>query len=240
MTDHTLRAFDVDIDGMRSAVITMGGLVEKQFTRSVDAVRYADLRLVSQVLSDEAIVNDLHVQSDLLCNQILARRQPFAVDLREVLAAIHTVNDLERVGDEAKKIALKARDMHDAALRFGLPLERVHEMAETVRQMLAEAIDAFVRQDTSVADRLVARDREVDAARDALHRELMQRMAAQAETVSVALELVFVVQSIERIGDHAKNIAEYVLNVVEGIDVRHGRGRGAEPPGAHGAPATVR
>jgi phosphate transport system protein len=219
--DHTLTAFDVDIDGMRSAVITMGGLVEKQFIRAVDAIRYCDLRLISQVLSDEEIVNKLHIQADLLCNQILARRQPFAVDLREVIAAIHSVNDLERVGDEAKKIALKARDLETNAQRLGLPLDRVHAMAESARVMLAEALDAVVRHDPGVAAQLVQRDLEVDAQRDALRKDLMQRMASDPETVSAALDLIFVVQSIERVGDHAKNISEYVVNVVQGVDLRH-------------------
>ena len=219
--EHTLTAFDVDIDGMRSAVITMGGLVEKQFTRAVDAVRYCDLRLITQVLSDEQIVNQLHIQADLLCNQILARRQPFAVDLREVIAAIHSVNDLERVGDEAKKIALKARDMETNAQRLGLPLDRVHAMAEGVRVMLERALDAVVRHDPGVATELVQRDLEIDAQREALRKDLMQRMSTDSETVSAALDLIFVVQSIERVGDHAKNIAEYVVNVVQGVDLRH-------------------
>jgi phosphate transport system protein len=124
MQEHTTKAFDADIEGMRSAVISMGGLVEKQFTRAIDAVRHNDLRRVAQVLTDEDTVNRQQIQADLLCNQILARRQPFAVDLREVLAAIHAVNDLERIGDESKKIVLKARSMGDGE-RFGLPLQAV-------------------------------------------------------------------------------------------------------------------
>lgn len=221
MNEHTIKAFDADIDGMRSAVISMAGLAEKQFTRAVDSIRDGDLRLISRVLSDEGIVNQLHIQIDLLCNQILARRQPFAIDLREVLAAIHTVNDLERVGDEAKKIALKSRDLEDSANRGALPLDSVHAMAEAVRAMLDAAIDAFVRHDASVAEKLQERDREIDRMRDALLKQLMQSMAEQPERVSSALDMVFVVQSIERVGDHAKCIAAYVINVVEGVDVRH-------------------
>ncbi len=221
MQEHTLRAFDADIDGMRGTVITMGGLVEKQFERAVESLPGGDLRLISQVLTDEQTVNALHLRADLLCNQILARRQPFAVDLREVLAAIHTINDLERVGDEAKKIALKSRDVEGAGTRLSLPLDRVAQMADSVRRMLEEALDAFVRHDASVAARLVECDERVDADRETLRRDLMQRMAADPAAVSAALDLIFVVQSIERIGDHAKNIAEYVVNVVEGVDRRH-------------------
>ncbi len=221
MTEHTFKAFDADIDGMRSAVITMGGLVEKQFTRAADAVRYGDLRLISLVLAEEAVVNQQHVQADLLCNQILARRQPIAIDLREVLASIHTVNDLERIGDEAKKIALRARNLEGAAARDALPLERVHQMAELVRQMLEQALDAFVRHDPKVASRLLQRDDDVDAERESLRDELVDRMGKDPRIVPLALDLIFIVQSIERVGDHAKNISEYVVNVVEGVDMRH-------------------
>jgi phosphate transport system protein len=221
MQEHTLKAFDADIDGMRSTVMTMGGLVEKQFTRAIDAVEYSDLRLISLVLNDENVVNQYHLQADLLCNQILAKRQPFAVDLREVIGAIHTVNDLERVGDEAKKIALKARDLDQHAGRGTLPFERVRAMAELVRAMLDEALNSFVRHDTTAAARLLVRDLEVDKLRDSLNEELLVMMSSDPATISAAMDLVFVVQSIERIGDHAKSVAEYVVNVVEGVDVRH-------------------
>jgi phosphate transport system protein len=221
MHEHTLKAFDADIDGMRSAVLSMGGLVEKQFTRAIDAVEHSDLRLISLVLADEAIVNQYHLQCDLLCNQILAKRQPFAVDLREVIGAIHTINDLERVGDEAKKIALKARDLDQHAGRGALPFARVRQMAETARTMLEEALDAFVRHDTTVAARLAVQDRVVDDLRDQLNAELLDKMSREPAAISAAMDMVFVVQSIERVGDHAKGIAEYVVNVVEGIDVRH-------------------
>ncbi|MFT4100414.1 MAG: phosphate signaling complex protein PhoU [Burkholderiaceae bacterium] len=233
LKEHTTTAFDADIDTMRSVIITMGGLVEKQFTRSVDAVRYGDLRLITQVLTDEETVNQLHLQTDMLCNQILARRQPFAVDLRAVLAAIHTVNDLERVGDEAKKIALKARDMEASAQRLGLPVESIYPIAEDVRKMLAQALDAFVRHDTSVAAVLARSDEAVDLQRSELRKALMGWMAGtpeaprSSEAVSAALDLIFVVQSIERVGDHAKNIAEYVVKVVEGVDLRHASSRAA-------------
>ena len=220
MTDHTYRQFDTDIDAMRSAMSTMGGLVERQFVRSVDAIRSGDLRLVMQVLSDERVVNQLHVESDLRCNQMIAKRQPIAVDLREIIAVIHAINDLERIGDEAKKIALKAQNFTDSALP--IPVEPVVRMAGIVAEMLRAAIDAFVRQDEAAASRLAERDSEVDALRDALITQLIGRMTDDPSTVSDALAMVFVVQSIERVGDHAKNIAEYVVHVVSGIDTRHG------------------
>jgi phosphate transport system protein len=221
MTDHTYRQFDTDIDAMRSAVSMMGGLVERQFVRAVDAVQHADLRLVTQVLEDERIVNQLHVESDLRCNQMIARRQPIAVDLREIIAVIHSINDLERIGDEAKKIALKAKGFVDG--RLPVPFEPIRRMAEIVVEMLRGAIDAFVRQDADAAARLTTRDDEVDELRDRLVSELIGRMTEDPSTVSDALALVFVVQSIERVGDHAKNVAEYVVHVVSGVDPRHSR-----------------
>ena len=219
MTDHTYRQFDTDIDAMRSAITTMGGLVERQFVRAVDAVRYGDLRLTMQVLADERVVNQLHVESDLRCNQVIAKRQPIAVDLREIIGVIHSINDLERIGDEAKKIALKAEQFTDRTLP--IPFEPIGRMAEIVTEMLRAAIEAFLRQDATVSAPLTERDADVDALRDDLIAQLIVRMTADPTCVSDALALVFVVQSIERVGDHAKNIAEYVVHVVSGIDARH-------------------
>lgn len=219
--EHTDRAFDADIEGMRTAVMTMGGLVERQLRRATDALRLNDLGLVADVLADERVVNQLHVQADLLCNQIIARRQPIAIDLREVMAAIHAVNDLERIGDEAKKIAYKTRHLDAYSGRDTLPLDRVQTMASLVGSMLGHALDAFLRHDARASDELAERDREVDRLRNELNDELVARMSVEPGCITAAMDLVFVVQSLERIGDHAKNIAEYVVNVVEGIDARH-------------------
>lgn len=221
MTDHTIRQFDTDIERMRSTVSMMGGLVERQLVRAIDAVRDGDLQRVTQVLEDERAVNQLQLESDLRCNQLIARRQPIAVDLREIVAVIHSMNDLERVGDEAKKIALKARQFVGEPLP--IPVEPILRMAEIVVEMLRAAIDAFVRQDEGAAARLAMRDDEVDALRDELVGQLITRMGDDPKVVSGALALVFVVQSIERVGDHAKNIAEYVVHVVSGVDPRHAR-----------------
>jgi phosphate transport system protein len=219
-TEHTYKAFDTDIDSLRSSVTTMGGLVERQFVRAIDSVRHADLRRVMEVLADEVEVNRMHVETDLRCNQVIARRQPIAVDLRETIAVLHSINDLERIGDEAKKIALKAKDFNGRALP--IDLDRIQQMADLVVAMLAQAIDAFVRHDTSVSPVLIERDRDVDQLRDGLIGELIARMQADPHCVTDALALVFIVQSMERVGDHAKNIAEYVVQIVEGIDPRHG------------------
>ncbi len=221
LQEHTNKAFDVDMDGMRSAVLMMGGLVESQIERSVRACTRLDLSMATTVLTDEATVNNLQIQVDLLCNQIIARRQPIAVDLREVLASIHTVNDLERIGDEAKKIVIKARSLQQLASVQFLPLSRIEEMGSSVAGMLRQALNALVRRETSAAARLIAEDKKVDEMRDALLGDLTQIMFEQPAMVATCVDLLFVVQSIERIGDHAKNIAEYIVNVVDGVDMRH-------------------
>jgi len=221
MHEHTLKAFDADIAGMREAVVQMGSLANQQFQRAIEAVRTADLGVAAQVLADERIVNALQVRLDGLCNRIIALRQPIAVDLREVIGAIHTVNDLERIGDEAKKIALKARTIDPESFQDLLP--RVADMARQAGDMLTRAIDAFVRRDSGAAVELGACDDTVDDLRDELVDVLVARMAAQPHRVEQSLGLVLVVQSIERVADHAECIAEYVVNVVEGVDMRHGR-----------------
>ena len=228
MTEHTYRQFDIDIDSIRSAFTTMGGLVERQLLRAIDAVRYGDLRLTTAVLVDERLINQMQVESDLRCNQIIAKRQPIAIDLREIIGVIHGVNDLERIGDEAKKIALKAQQFVDGNLP--IPFDLILQMTEIVADMLRSAIDSFLRQDEAAAERLIQRDIEVDALRDQLIGALMRRMSEDPTRVSEALSLVFVVQSLERVGDHAKNIAEYIMHVVSGVDSRHPIRQSADNP----------
>jgi phosphate transport system protein len=205
---------------MRRAVVEMGALAERQFRRAVESVVTGDAALVEQVLADERVVNALHLQIDDLCNRIIALRQPIAIDLREVIGVIHTINDLERVGDEAKKIALKGRSIDASVLSE--QIGRIGGMAAQAGEMLTRAIDAFVRHDTRVARQLGACDDSVDDLRDTLVDELTARMRAEPTRVASALELILIVQSIERVADHAENVAEYVVNVVHGVDMRHG------------------
>jgi phosphate transport system protein len=220
LNEHTVRAFDADIAGMRRAVAEMGALAERQFRRAVESVLTGNAGLVAEVLADERRVNVLHLQIDDLCNRIIALRQPIAIDLREVIGAIHTISDLERIGDEAKKIALKGRAIDAATLPE--PVARIAGMAAQAGDMLVRAIDAFVRHDAGVARQLGECDDGVDDLRDALVDELTARMRAQPAQVAQSLDLILIVQSIERVADHAENVAEYVVNVVNGVDMRHG------------------
>lgn len=218
--DHTLSRFDTDLYAMRDHVMTMADIVERQFLRAVDAIRTADLSLTARVLDDEDEVNRRHLQIDLLCNEMLARLQPIAGDLREIIAVLHMNNDLERIGDEAKKMAIRARALKGRDLPVD-PLEKMHRMAIDVSEMLRDSVRAFVQRDSALARQVAERDRAVDRARDALISVLVDNIGNRAEVATVGVDLAFVVQSIERVGDHSKNIAEYVIHIVDGVDPRH-------------------
>lgn len=224
---HTFTPFDTDLAAMRGMVDVIAQRVERQVVRGVDAVLAGDLRQVMQVLADEREVNDLCVATDAHCGRVIARHQPTAIDLREVVAAMHMVNDMERIGDEAKKVALRAQLVAER----GLPVDAapLAEMSRIVVGMLRGALDAFRQRDASAAAVLAQRDRRVDALRDETVAALTARMAADSSSVPQALALVFVVQSLERMGDHAREIADYVVHVAAGVDVRH---RPAARPGA--------
>jgi len=222
MNVHTHKQFDTEMEAIRSGVLAMGGLVERQLTRAIAVVDSGDDRdAIDQVGADEKRINQMQVNLDQMCSQIIARRQPTAIDLRFVLMITKIVNELERVGDEIKKIAYKA-----AQIRGADPLGRVRHFdvirtAERAREMLQAALDTFARLDAAAAAEVIGRDEEIDAAFLAIMRQLISYMMEDPRTITAALEIVFIAKSIERIGDHAKNIAEAVVQVVKGIDVRH-------------------
>lgn len=220
-SEHTISQFDTDLDALRTAATTMAGLVEQQFLKSVEAVREGDLELVTQVLTDEAEVNRMHVRTDLQCHQMIAKLQPIAVDLREIIAVLHMNNDFERIGDEAKKIAHAARELRKRTLPISM--ERIDRMAVMVCEMLRTGTDAFVQQNAEASEPLLARDKDVDRLRDELTADLLSAMTDNPDSIEECLKLIFIVQSIERVGDHAKNVGEYVVTVVKGIDPRHRR-----------------
>jgi len=222
MSEHTYKQFDAEMEAIRTNVLAMGGLVEQQLDRAMAALGdVEDAGLVDAVAADEQQVNQMQMAIDQLCMQVIARRQPAAIDLRMILTVSKIVNDLERIGDEVKKIAFKA-----AQARGGDDLARVRNYdvaraAGDAREMLRMALDAFARLDTATAAEIVNRDAEIDAAFRAIMRQLISYMMEDPRTISPALEIVFIAKSVERIGDHAKNIAESVVQVVKGKDVRH-------------------
>ena len=221
MTDHTNKQFDADMEAIRTGVLTMGGLVEKQLARAIGALENeAAEGLIDAVGADERQINQMQVHIDQLCSQIIARRQPAAGDLRMVLTTVKITNDLERIGDEVKKIAYKASSAESDKLvrvRF-YDMVRAAGLAQRILRM---ALDAFARLDVRAAVEIVDFDDELDAAFGSILRQLISYMMEDPRTISASIEIVFMAKSIERIGDHAKNIAEAVVQAVKGTDVRH-------------------
>ena len=222
MTEHTHKQFDAEMEAIRSGVLTMGGLVETQLSRAIVLVEgKADDGVAGQVGIDEKTINQMQVDMDLACSQIIAKRQPAAIDLRMVLTVTKIVNDLERVGDETKKVAKKAAQAGQNARLSQVRYFDLSRAAGRAKEMLQLSLDAFARLDVNAAAEVIDLDDEIDAAFSAIMRQLISYMMEDPRTISPALEIIFMAKSIERIGDHAKNIAEAVVQVVKGIDVRH-------------------
>ncbi len=223
MTEHTHKQFDADMEAIRSGVLSMGGIVETQLARAIELLeREQDSdEVLDAVGADEQMINQMQVDMDQQCSMIIARRQPAAIDLRMILTVTKIVNDLERVGDEVKKIARRAADTAQYQRLAQVRHFDVSRAAARAREMLQLALDSFARLDVNAAAEVIALDEEIDAAFAAILRQLISYMMEDPRTISPALEIVFVAKSIERIGDHAKNIAEAVVQVVRGIDVRH-------------------
>jgi phosphate transport system protein len=222
VNEHTSKQFDAEMEAIRSGVLAMGGLVETQFRRAVEALRLpGDVDVVSLVANDEQAINRMQMDIDQQCSQIIAKRQPAAIDLRMILTVVKIVNELERIGDEIKKIAYKAQQMQRPERLTSVRLHDVSRAASMAEENLQLALDAFARLDVSAAADVISRDEAIDAAFLANLRQLISYMMEDPRTISPALEIVFIAKSIERIGDHAKNIAEDVVHVVKGKDVRH-------------------
>ena len=220
MSEHIVKQFDADLENIRSRVLQMGGLVEQQIVKAVEGLTEGDLGLLEQTIANDEQVNRQEVELDEACTNIIARRQPTAVDLRMVMMVVKTITDLERIGDEAKKIAKKARAIHSAETHFVPRLEMRH-VAGLAVEMLRKALDAFARLDLAAAAQVVRQDREVDAEFKGITRQLITFMMEDPRTITRSLDLLFIAKSVERIGDHAKNISEYVVYMAKGRDVRH-------------------
>jgi phosphate transport system protein len=221
MSDHTHKQFDAEMEEIRSGVLAMGGLVETQLTRAIDALKHPDVDLIASVATDEQAINQMQVDIDQRCSQIIAKRQPAAIDLRMVLTVVKVVNELERIGDEIKKIAYKAQQMQRPERLSNVRFHEITRAAELAEGNLKLALDAFARLDVKAAAQVVSNDEAIDSAFLSILRQLISYMMEDPRTISAALEIVFIAKSIERIGDHAKNVAENVVQAVRGKDVRH-------------------
>jgi len=222
MIEHTMKQFDTEMEAIRSGVLSMGGMVEKQLTRAIAALQSDETaELLDAVGAEEQAINRLQMSIDQQCAQIIAKRQPTAVDLRMVLTVSKIVNDLERVGDEVKKVAYKGAQIHGVDRLTQVRYYDVTRAAHLAMDMLRAALDAFARLDVVAAAAVIDRDSDLDASFASILRQLISYMMEDPRTITPALEIVFIAKSIERIGDHAKNIAEAVVQVVKGKDVRH-------------------
>ena len=218
---HISRQFDAELEAIRANVLQMGGLVESQIKSAVESLLNGDVALMTRVIDDDHRVNAMEVKIDESCSQVIARRQPTAGDLRLVMAVVKTITDLERIGDEASKIARMAKLLSQ---KSSLHLPRYHEIkhaSELALEMLRKSLDAFARLDVAEAAQVVRLDDQVDEEFRAILRYLITFMMEDPRTISTSLEILFVAKAIERIGDHSKNMAEYVIYMVKGRDVRH-------------------
>lgn len=218
---HSLKQYDLDLEQMRSKVLQMGGLVENQFDDALECFRNGNAERAETIMRADQRVNRLEVLLDDDCSHLIVRHQPTANDLRAVMASIKIITDLERVGDEAAKIARAARSMQERGIGISDHGDGVCLMADAVGTLLHDVLDSYARLDALQAARLIARDKAVDHEYRTIMRTLITFMMEDPRSISSVLEILWVTKAVERIGDHAKNIAEYVIYIVEGKDVRH-------------------
>ena len=217
--ERVVRHFQEELGVLQERLLAMGGFAEERVRESVLALASRDATLVDRVLAGDEPINDLHIEIDDRCFKLLALHQPMAADLRTIVAAAKINTDLERVGDLAVNIA-------EAAKRYLLhapvkPLIDIPRMGDIAQRMLRDALDAFVRRDIALAESVLAADDALDALKSQIFRELLTYMMQDSATIEPALDLILVSRHLERIGDHATNIAEDVIFLVSAKDVRH-------------------
>ena len=220
ITDHISRRFNEELEELRHKVMTMGGLVETQLASAIEAIVTGDSELGLRVAQDDYKVNRIEVAIDEECNRLLATRAPAASDLRLIVAIIKTITDLERIGDEAEKIGFLASKL--AAM--DRPVDSYRELKSLgnhVTKMTREAMNAYARLDVDAANQVVIEDEEVDREYETIVRQGITFMMEEPRSIKRVMNVMWAARALERIGDHAKNICEYVIYMVEGRDVRH-------------------
>ncbi|MBU3650045.1 MAG: phosphate signaling complex protein PhoU [Limnohabitans sp.] len=218
---HLSSQFDADLNHISARVMELGGLVESQIRSAIDALTHFSPETAEDVLRTETKVNQLEVEIDRDIASVVGRRQPTARDLRLLLAMSKSNANLERAGDEAAKIARMVKSIIEAGATRTLPTHDLRSSAELALGLLRKALDAFARLDVPTAVRILREDDQIDQAFDGFVRKLITYMMEDPRTISAGLDLLFVAKAIERIGDHAKNIAEFIIYIVKGEDVRH-------------------
>ena len=220
---HLSTQFDAELTGVSTRVLEMGGLVESQVSRAIASMTTFDGEGAAAVLREEIRVNRMEVEVDRELSAIIARRQPTARDLRLLIAISKIIANLERVGDEAARIASVVQRLIDIGLpgRLRVPVSDLQFEADLAVAQLRKALDAFARLDTVRALEVLKQDDQIDQEFEGLMRKLITYMMEDPRTISSSIDLVFVAKAVERVGDHAKNLAEAIIYIVKGADVRH-------------------
>ncbi|MDB5800185.1 MAG: phosphate uptake regulator PhoU [Rhodocyclales bacterium] len=221
MTDHTVRQYDVELESIRTRVLQMGGYVELQVVKALEGLLGGDAAIIDRVIDNDHRVNELEVELDEACANIIAKRQPAASDLRSILTVSKVVTDLERVGDEAKKIAKVARSIHMPDAIATTPRVQLQHLGNLAIELLRKSLDSMARLDLNAAADVVTQDKEVDGEFKSVMRQLITFMMEDPRTISRSIDILFAAKSLERIGDHAKNVSQHVVFLVRGRDVRH-------------------
>lgn len=220
-SQHFSSQFDDELSRLRTHVLQMGGLVETQISLAIEAYSTGEIASVKSIVDADRKVNELEKAIDDDCAHVIAKRQPTASDLRLILGISKIVTDLERAGDEAKKIAKGVRRIYEnghVPSQFGIG---VRHLAEATIMMVRQALDAFARLDTDLARSVIRADSEVDTEFKSIIRQLITHMMEDPRTITTSIDIITIARAIERIGDHAKNVSEQVIFVVDGHDVRH-------------------
>src|SRR5579862_1888174 len=220
LSHHISSRYNEDLERLRSSVMEMGGLVERQLIQAIGGLTEPDVRVIMRVAQEELHINQLERTIDEDCSRILATRGPAASDLRLIITILKTITDLERIGDEGEKVAAIASRLA-ARERPHNRYRELRNLGELVIEMVHDALDAFARFDTTLALEVLRRDRTVDEEYEAIHRQNITFMMEDPRSIGRALDVMWVVRALERIGDHAKNICEYLIYMVHGKDVRH-------------------
>ena len=222
-SQHLSSQYDEDLGGLRTHVLQMGGLVETQISAAIEAYSSGEVGRVKHIVETDSKVNELEIAIDDDCAHLIAKRQPAASDLRLVFGITKIVTDLERAGDEAKKIAKGVRRIYEAGQMTSQYGIGVRHLAEAALAMVRQALDAFARMDGERALAVIRADNDVDVEFKSIIRQLITHMMEDPRTITTSIEIISIARAIERIGDHAKNISEQVIFVVEGRDIRHNK-----------------
>ena len=217
---HISKQFNLELEEIKNNMLEMGGVIERQIADAMRSLLEGDTGLAAQVLTVENRIDSMEINMDEECSLILARRHPAASDLRLVLAIIKAVRDLERIGDESAKIARMAIKLSEEG-EFSQGLVEFRHLADSVTRMVSGSLDAFARYDADAALEVVRDDVAVDKVYASVMRSLITYMMEDPRSISRVLNMLWALRALERIGDHAKNVAEHVIYLVKGMDVRH-------------------